>query len=134
VRVVLDTNALVSGVLSVSAPPGQIVELVVDGALQIVLNPANLAEYEDVLHREELGLRAERVGILLDRIRRGALILTAMPWPHDLPDPDDAPFLAVADAGVCPLVTGNLRHFPVKSRGAVTVLTPREFVDWLRGR
>ena len=42
---------------------------------------------------------------------------------------DDAPFLAVAAWVGCPLVTGNMRHFPAKARGGVLVLTPRQLVD-----
>ena len=60
---------------------------------------------------------------------RFGLEVTVPPWPEALPDPDDAPFLAVAAWVGCPLVTGNLRHFPARARGKVTVLTPRQFVN-----
>jgi predicted nucleic acid-binding protein len=50
-----------------------------------------------------------------------------------LPDPDDEPFLSVAAAAAAVLISGNLRHFPVRVRAEVTVLSPRAFVDGMRG-
>jgi predicted nucleic acid-binding protein len=48
-----------------------------------------------------------------------------------LPDPDDLPFLEVAATLRVPLVTSNLRHFPIRSRRGVEVVTPRQFLDRL---
>jgi len=68
-----------------------------------------------VLGRPELGLPSARVDDLLAVIDEIACEVVAVsPWPVDLPDPNDAPFLAVAAATGSTLVTGNLRHFPVR--------------------
>ena len=128
-RLVVDTNVLVAGVLSPSGPPGWIVEAILSGEIEPAFNPAIRAEYEEVLRRRELSLKPERVTALLDVLERFGLEVTAPLWPEPLPDPDDAPFLAVAAAIGCPLVTGNLRHFPARARGPVTVLTPRQLLD-----
>jgi len=50
------------------------------------------------------------------------------------PDPDDEPFLAVAEYTDAVLVTGNLKHFPAKACAGVQVLSPRGFLDHLRDR
>ena len=128
-RVVIDTNALVAGVLSPSGPPGWIVEAILSGEIDPAFDGAIRAEYEDVLLRRELSLRPDRVATLLDVLDRFGLEVTVPPWPEALPDPDDAPFLAVAAWVGCPLVTGNLRHFPAKARGSIVVLSPRQFVE-----
>jgi len=124
-RLVVDTNVLVAGVLSASGPPGWIVEALLSGEIEPVLDVGIRAEYEDVLRRPELSLDSARVAALLDVIDAFGLEAVVPPWPEPLPDPDDASFLAIAAWVGCPLVTGNVRHFPAKARGGVVVLTPR---------
>lgn len=132
-RVVLDTNVVVSGVLSAAGPPGWILEAVLTGDLQVAFDATIRLEYEDVLSRREFGLSPARVQDLLAAFDRFGLFVDAAP-PLDaaLPDADDEPFLAVAAATDATLVTGNLRHFPPARRCGVVVLSPREFVDSLR--
>jgi len=132
-RIVLDTNVLVSGLLSAAGPPGWIVEAVLAGDLELALDMAIRQEYEDVLHRPELRFSPEVVDDLFTAIDQFAFhVAAAPPCPVPLPDPDDEPFLAVAAATGSVLVTGNLKHFPPRSRGGVSVLTPRQLVDKLR--
>ena len=131
-RVVLDTNVIVSGILSEHGPPGWIVDLVAAAELAVVYDVRILSEYRDVLTRSRLKLNATRVQFLLDIISANGIPVTPMPWRVPLPDPDDEPFLACAKMVSAPLVTGNLRHYPEQSRFAVTVLTPRQFLDKLR--
>ena len=132
-RVVLDTNVLVAGLLSANGPPAWIVEAVLAGALDLVLDMAIREEYEDVLRRPEFRFDPGKVDDLLGAIDRFALLVAAAPpCPEPLPDPDDEPFLAAAAATGSILVTGNLRHFPPRARRGVPVQTPRELVDRLR--
>lgn len=132
-RVVLDTNVLVAGVLSATGPPGWIVEAALAGDLELVFDPSIRHEYEEVLRRPELGLPRQRVDDLLAALDQfGWEVQAAARWPVPLPDPDDEPFLSVAGATGSVLVTGNLRHFPARIRRGVPVRTPRQFVDQLR--
>ena len=132
-RVVLDTNVLVAGLLSAAGPPGWIVEAVLAGDLEPALDGAIRQEYEEILRRPEFGFPPARIDDILAALDQfGFVVTAAAPWPIPLPDRDDEPFLAVARASACVLVTGNLRHFPLRSRGDVTVLSPREFVDRLK--
>jgi predicted nucleic acid-binding protein len=131
-RIVADTNVLVSGILSPSGPPGWIVEAFLSGELDLVFDGWIRSEYEEVLKRPELDLQPAPVTELLDGLDRFGLELIAPPWPHLLPDPDDAHFLAVAGLVGCPLVTGNLKHYPARARPGVTVLSPRQFLDRIR--
>lgn len=132
-RIVLDTNVLVAGVLSATGPPGWIVEAALAGDLELVFDPLIRQEYEEVLRRPELDLPRQRVDDLLAAIDRFGWEVAAMPrWPEPLPDPDDEPFLAVAGATGGILITGNSRHFPARIRRGVAVRTPRGFVDQQR--
>ena len=132
-RVVLDTNVLVSGLLSASGPPAWIVEAALAGELELALDMAIRQEYEDVVRRPEFGFSPGVVDDLLAAIDHFAFQVAAVPpCPAPLPDPDDEPFLAVAGATGSTLVTGNLKHYPRGSRFGVTAQTPRELVDRLR--
>lgn len=131
-RIVLDTNVLVSGLLSTTGPPARIVEAALAGHLQLVFDMAIRREYEDVLRRPELALTPGRVDDLFTAIDEfGQRVAGLPPWSTWLPDPNDGMFLAVAAATANVLVTGNTRHFPQRCRAGVVVLTPRQFIDRL---
>jgi putative PIN family toxin of toxin-antitoxin system len=132
-RVVLDTNVLVAGLLSAAGPPGWIVEAALAGEIELVFDAAMRQEYEEVLRRPELDLPRQRVDDLLAAIDEIGWEVTAVPpWPEPMPDPEDEPFLAVAGATGSVLVTGNLRHFPRRLRRGVEVRSPRQLFDELR--
>jgi len=135
VRVVLDTNVLVSGLLSAAGPPGWILEALLAGELEFALDMAIRQEYEEVLRRPEFGFSPGRIDDVLAAIDQlGFWVAAAAPLPEPLPDADDEPFLAVAAAAGGVLVTGNVKHYPIRCRHGVPVQTPRQFVDWVRRR
>jgi uncharacterized protein len=127
---VFDTNVLVSGILTPHGPPGRIVDWIQQESVRAVVDERCLAEYEEVLKRPELGLPPAEVDIFLTRLRKNSLRVEIDPEETvlGLPDPDDAQFLECAIAAGCPLVTGNVRHFPAKFSRGIEVFTPAEFV------
>lgn len=132
-RMVLDTNVLVSGLLSPFGAPGEIVRLVSSGMVSLAYEVRILAEYREVLRRPAFPFSCGQVEALLEQIRTGGLLVGARPLPAPLPDPDDEVFLAVALAGAARyLVTGNPRHYPAKSRQGVHVVSPSEFLACYR--
>jgi len=132
-RIVLDTNVLVSGLLSPFGPPAEIVRMVSSGELTLCLDARLLSEYADVLRRPKFQFAEDHVAALLEQVEHDGLLVAPGPLPHPLPDPDDEPFLAVAIAGNAEcLVTGNLGHFPVELRQGVRVLSPAQFRTFYR--
>jgi len=155
-RIVLDTNVLVSGLLSPFGPPGVVVRMLVGGALQPVLDARILVEYREVCARPRFGfdpgqisvlldhleraalvvapalLANTQISVLLDHLERAALVVAPALLANTLPDPDDAPFLEAALAAAAPLVTGNLTHFPAALRQGAEVMSPAEFVERFR--
>ena len=132
-RIVADTNVLVSGLLSPFGPPAEVVRLATANRLQLPYDPRILAEYQQVLTRPGFSFAPSRVEALLSLIEADGELVTAAPLAEPLPDPDDEAFLAVAIAGKARcLVTGNLRHFPTSHRQGALVVSPRAFVESYR--
>jgi uncharacterized protein len=128
-QIVLDTNVLVSGLLSSRGAPAGILNLVINGSVIILLDTRIFDEYADVLMRDKFGFPADAVQEILAFIRREGLFTTPRPVACTTPDPGDLPFIEVSLHAGVPVVTGNVRHF----RGSGTVvLTPSEFLAKFR--
>jgi len=138
VRVVLDTNVLVSALMTPGGVCSRILRLVYDEALQVCIDERIIEEYESVLSRPRFRLDSEDINETIEMIRAYAETVTPMPLPVELPDPADLSFLEVAAEVAAEadavLVTGNKRHFPVKARHGVKVLAPAELIELLRGQ
>lgn len=132
-RIVLDTNVLVSALLVQGSVPDQVLNTVIAGRSHVVLDGRIMREYRTVLARDEFGFSAERVDDVLALLERSEWII-AEPLHLRIQDEADLPFLEVAVAGgVDALVTGNTRHFSIPNgKLDVRVLTPRQYLDWLR--
>jgi putative PIN family toxin of toxin-antitoxin system len=134
VRVVLDTNVLVSGLLSPFGTPARVLDLLTSGLLIPLFDDRILQEYTEVLARPRFGFAADDVSTLLTYLRMHGELVVAPPLDVDLPDPADLPFLEVAAAaGARAVVTGNARHFLAR-RGAhdAEVWSPAELLSHFR--
>lgn len=129
--VVLDTNILVSALLSPYGPPARVLDLVLAGEVRPAFDDRLLSEYRDVLLRPKFRFDAQDVEALLDFLQIEGEPVVALPMFVTLPDADDLPFLEVAVQVDAILVTGNKAHYDVTG-GEITavVMTPREFLDF----
>lgn len=132
-KIVLDTNVLVAGLLTPFNAPGEIVRMASAGVLQLCHDARILSEYAGVLHRPKFNLNPEHVDALLEQIRARGHQVSGVPLDKPLPDSGDEPFLEAAIAGkaVC-LVTGNLKHYPHGDRQGILVLSPSDFLTLYR--
>jgi uncharacterized protein len=128
-NIVLDTNVLVSALLSPFQAPGRILDLILTGELNIVFDDRVMAEYRAVLLRPKFGFDRRSVEELLDECAGTGHFTTAPPLRLDLPDPADAMFIELAFAAQVPLVTGNTRHFPSDRNQGILVLSPAAFLN-----
>jgi putative PIN family toxin of toxin-antitoxin system len=130
-RIVLDTNVLVSGTLSPHGPPGRIVDLAVRGDLLLLYDDRILAEYREVLGRPKFAFSAEDVAQVLGHLERTGEAVSAAAISVRLRDEDDVPFLEVSVAGAADaLVTGNAADFePLHGSHEVRVLSPRGLME-----
>lgn len=133
-RIALDTNVIVSALLTPHGPPARILDWTLAGELTLLLDDRLLGEYRVVLARPKFGFDARDQRILLAALDGLSERVTALPLPLELPDPDDLPFLEVASSGRADaLVTGNGRHFrPQSGRHEVTILAPAALLEAMR--
>lgn len=130
-RIVLDTNVIVSALLVQGSVPDQVLETVISGRSRVVVDGRIMREYRSVLARPEFGFPAAHVDDLLELFDRSEWVL-AHPLKLDLPDPTDLPFIEVAvSGGVDAIVTGNVADFRLKGRLDLLILRPRQYIELL---
>jgi putative PIN family toxin of toxin-antitoxin system len=133
-KIVLDTNVVVSGLLQSQGNPAQVLLLALAGAVQVCHDERILAEYAEVLARPRFKFDPKRVREVLTKLDTDGLTVDASEQPDlNLPDPDDEPFMAVALAASADfLVTGNLSDYPLTKRRGCAVVSPAEFMEYWR--
>lgn len=133
-RIVLDTNVLVSAMLTGGGAPDFALQLVLQGEVALLADSRILAEYDEVTSRARFKFDDRERRILLDVLANIAEPVISKPLRVALPDPDDRLFVEVAIAGGADaIIAGNTRHFiPKRGKLKVTVLSPRQLVDRLR--
>ncbi|MBI4209109.1 MAG: putative toxin-antitoxin system toxin component, PIN family [Deltaproteobacteria bacterium] len=129
-RVVLDTNVLVSALLTSQGPSARVLNLILQEAVAILIDERILDEYQAVLKRPKFGFDEEDVNELMEVIDQMGEFVIATPLPFAIPDVSDLPFLEVALAGNANvLITGNKKDYG-KPPEPLKILNPREFLDY----
>lgn len=115
IRVVLDTNIIVSALLQPLGPPAQVFLLALGETVQMCVSGGMYAEYEEVIRRPRLHRTEETILSALETIRMKAFWVKPSDTVRACSDPDDDVFLECAQAsGASYLVTGNVRDFPLR--------------------
>ncbi len=128
-KIVLDTNVLVSGLLSPFGPPEEILRMIAVGDAQVCHDARILAEYRAVLARRRFRFDPRLVATIVEHFEVAGAPVVSRPTRLRLPDDGDRPFAEAAIAGAAQfLVTGNVKHFPARVYGTAHVVTPREFL------
>jgi len=130
VRVVLDTNVLISGILF-SGPPNEIIKGWRDGIIQFVLSPEIIDEYFRVSKILAERYPSVEIGLILKLIIARSETIQAPPLTHQIcEDPDDDKFFTCALRGESKIIISGDKHL-LKLSGyrGITVLAPRAFVE-----
>lgn len=123
---VIDTNVIVSAVISKSleSNPAKIIRAIVQDRIVPLFNDEILDEYREVLSRPKFHLTQAQIETVLKAVVTDRTSAEGV----DFPDPKDIVFYEVAlSKEDSYLVTGNIKHFPVKP----FVVTPTEMVKML---
>jgi uncharacterized protein len=132
IRAVLDTNVIVSAVLTRGGAEAHALDLAAVRKIQIYATPAILTEYEEVLRRSKFSRISPKVmDSALDLIRRMAILVNPTETLAVSADESDNRFVECAEAADADyLVTGNKRHFPAEWKKCM-VIGARELVELL---
>jgi uncharacterized protein len=128
-RLVVDTNILVSAALKPDGLQRTVLLLAITKPARLYVTDAILTEYREVLARPELKIRRGLRQQLLQLIKNHSQLVRVVHPLRVAKDPGDDKFLECADAARADyLVTGNQRHFP-RFWKQTKVITSREFIS-----
>lgn len=134
-RIVLDTNILISSLISRHTPPDQLYQAWRRNEFELVTSPAQIEEVARVLARpkSQRFVNPDEATALTENINAYAIFVEYLPEISVSPDPKDNPILATAIAGQVDLIVsgdkgdlielGNIKGIPI--------MTPRDAVRWL---
>lgn len=131
IKVVLDTNVLVSALLKNKSLPAFILAIIRQKRINLCLTKEIFAEYKAVLERQKFhGIRKE-VMPLLASLKKEALWVSPKERVKEIvADPEDNKFLEAAqEAQADYLITGNIKHFPLKNFHKTKIVNPRDFIE-----
>ena len=130
-KVVFDTNVIVSAVLYEKSLPALLLSLGLEDKVRFFVSPALLNEYEAVLKRPRFKLGEKQITELMGEINRKALIVIPAKRLKILKaDEPDNRILECAIKGKADfIITGNKRHFPFEEFKGIKIVTPREFIN-----
>lgn len=131
IKAVLDTNVIISG-LCFSGPPHRIINLAIEGKIEVLTTPALAEELRRVLFLKFSDRSAE----IAETLSEFALLWTVIP-AQKLPkvsvirqDPADNIVLACAAAGKANIiVSGDAHLLGIKVFRSIPIVTPRVFFE-----
>lgn len=124
-KIVIDTNVLVSALLTPAGNPARVLDHVLGGVVILCYDSRIIMEYQEVLLRPKFGFNKKAVKQIIDYLVFTGVSIVAKPLSISLEDENDKKFLEVADSANAYLVTGNIKHYPQRA----FILTPLEFLN-----
>jgi putative PIN family toxin of toxin-antitoxin system len=133
-RVVADTNTIVSGLLW-KGPPFQLLEAARTGQVELYTNLSLLTELTEVLQRDKFAAKVRQTNFTVaELVSRYAMLATlvtpTVPEPVISADPDDDVVLACAiTAGASVIVSGDHHLLELRLYRTIPILTVRELLN-----
>jgi uncharacterized protein len=130
IRAVIDTNVLVSALISPSGNEALVLLAVKQGLVRPCVSPAVLKEYSAVLARPKFAFSPDEITALIDLLQDQGDLLHPAPLSGMSPDPEDDKFIACAlTAQADFVVTGNKKDFPKHQLGVTLVVSAGELLN-----
>jgi uncharacterized protein len=130
-KLILDTNVIVSALISSSIPTKILYELVLTQKVEICLSEEVFAEYVEVLNRDKFSKFANfktKAEVVLNRLQEIATFYQTGRKIEVLTDTSDNKFLELAAVSAADyLTTGNTLDFTITEFEYTKILTPREY-------
>jgi len=125
-KVVLDTNVIVSALANSKGSSAKILSLILDGKLDILYDNRILFEYLEVLSKKEFGFNIELINDIIYFIRcEGSFVKIGENLDVIFHDETNKKFYEIYVSGEANyLITGSRKHFPTDN----SVIIPGEFI------
>jgi len=137
VRLVIDTNVLISALLSGTSLPAHLIVLWREGKFELLTSAGQLKELIRVTRYPKIRerLAPALAGRLINELRDIATVVQNLPAVTASPDPDDNVLLAIAQGGAADfLITGDKRDLlSLKRFEGAKIINVRGFLA-LHGR
>jgi putative PIN family toxin of toxin-antitoxin system len=131
IRLVLDTNILVSANVNGEGLDALVVSLGLNKRVQLCISEPIFKEYEQVLSYPRLKFVPKEIARFLERLRSASILVAPTHTVSASVDEPDNRFLECAEAaGGDFLVTGNKRHFPKRWKNT-EVVNARELLGMI---
>ncbi len=127
IRLVLDTNVLLSALMSPASPSAEILSRWRDRKVTVLTAAEQIDEIARVTRYPRIRalLHPALAGRLVNRLRDVATVVGNLPTVDRSPDPDDNYLLAIAEAGEARfLVTGDKPLLGLKRHKSTRLVTP----------
>ena len=134
-RLVLDTNVLLSALMSPASPSAGILSLWRDRKVTVLTAAEQIDEITRVTSYPRIRalLHPALAGRLVDRLRDVATVVENLPIVDRSPDPDDNYLLAIAERGEAQFpVTGDKPLLGLKRHKSTRIVTPAELLQLLK--
>jgi putative PIN family toxin of toxin-antitoxin system len=134
-RVILDTNILLSALMVRGTPPDRLYEEWRHGRFDLVSTEQQIEELKKVVRRPffRARLKASEIGRMVNDLRRLAVICESLPAVSRSPDPADDYLLALCEAARADyLVTGDKSHLlALEQHQGTRIVGAKTLVDLL---
>ena len=131
-RILLDTNIIVSGLLSANQPPGQLLATWLEGGFVLVTSQAQITELRRVVGYKKLKTRIspQQASNVLENLDTLSVLVEPVAGIALSPDPDDNVILGTAIAGNASLiVSGDKGHMlALGNAEGIPIMTARDAV------
>jgi len=126
VKLVLDTNIVISAFINPGGKPSQILKMVLNRKVELFYNSTILSEYESVMLRPKFSsvIDSNNIHRFIDIIRSVGISFNPSVSNTKLPDESDRIFYDTAKESGSLLVSGNLKHFPKE----LFIISPVDFL------
>ena len=131
-RLVIDTNVVVSAFINPYGKPSQIIKMILSRKAELCYNAAILSEYESVMYRPKFSGKIDTGNVrrFINLLKSFGISFNPLPdnsKPHkaaEIPDESDRIFYETARESGSILISGNLKHFPRES----FIMSPADFL------
>ncbi|MDR2547352.1 MAG: putative toxin-antitoxin system toxin component, PIN family [Lachnospiraceae bacterium] len=123
-KVVIDTNVLVSSILTFDGNPARVMKQISNKQVTLVYCPEILREYERVLMYDKLNIASQTQLKIINEITKLGVMIEPIPSNIILSDETDCIFYDTAKTCEAILITGNIKHYPNEP----FIMTPASFL------